>query len=145
MPLMIRDPFLAEPFRLMDHLFGRVFGNGAVVTGWTPALDVRETADQYLVLLDLPGVKEQDVRIELQNQVLTIAGARVPVETGEARRIERPYGSFFRSLTLPEGVDADAIVAEYTDGVLTLHIPKPAGAKAKKIAISGAGQKALGS
>ncbi len=144
MPLMIRDPLLAEPFRLMDHLFGRVFGNGNVVTGWAPALDVRETADEYLVLVDLPGVKEQDVRVEFANQVLSISGTRVPVETGDAQRIERPYGSFYRTLTLPEGIDADSIVAEYTDGVLTLRIPKPAGSKPKKIAITSAGQKALG-
>ncbi|HXF97036.1 MAG TPA: Hsp20/alpha crystallin family protein [Gaiellaceae bacterium] len=143
MTLMLREPFLTEPFRLMDHLFARWFGNGNVVRGWTPALDVRETADEYLVYVDLPGVKEQDVRIEYANQVLTISGTRVPVEVGEVQRAERPYGSFFRSLTLPEGIEADSIVAEYTDGVLTLHIPKPAGLQPKKIAITGVGQKAI--
>jgi HSP20 family protein len=75
--------------------------------------------------------------------VLTISGTRVPVETGEAQRVERPYGSFVRNLTLPQGVDGDNIVADYAEGVLTLHIPKPAGAKPKKIAIGGSNRHAL--
>jgi HSP20 family protein len=61
----------------------------------------------------------------------------VPVETGEAQIVERPYGSFVRNLTLPTGVDNDKIAADYHDGVLELHIPKPAGSKPKKIAIGG--------
>jgi HSP20 family protein len=141
MTLMLRDPFLAEPFRLMDDVFGRVLGTG--VTGWTPSLDVRETDDEYLVLVDLPGVSQEDVTIELDNRVLSISGTRVPVETGEAQLVERPYGSFFRNLTLPQGVDPDSIVAEFAYGVLSLRIPKPAGAKPKKIAIGGSSQKAI--
>ncbi|HEV3478553.1 MAG TPA: Hsp20/alpha crystallin family protein [Gaiellaceae bacterium] len=140
---MLRDPFLAEPFRLMDQVFGRAFGNGHSTTGWVPTLDVRETDDQYLVLLDLPGVKEEDVIVELKNDVLTISGTRVPVETGEAQRVERPFGSFVRNLTLPQGVDGDKIVADYADGVLTLHIPKPADATPKKIAIGGSNRQAI--
>ena len=138
---MLRDPFLAEPFRLMDEVFGRVLGNG--VTGWAPTLDVRETDEEYLVLVDLPGVKPEDVTIELNDQVLSISGTRVPIEIGEAQRVERPYGSFVRNLTLPQGVDADKIVADYTDGVLTLHVPKPAETAPKKIAIGSSSQKAL--
>ena len=143
MTLMLRDPFLAEPFRLMDEVVGRVFGSGNRVTGWAPTLDVRDTGEEYLIMLDLPGVKGDDVTIELNDQVLSISGTRVPVEIGEAQRVERPYGSFFRNLTLPQGVDADKIVAEYADGVLTLHIPKPAEATPKKIAIGSSSQKAL--
>jgi HSP20 family protein len=140
--LMVRDPFLAAPFRLLDEMF-RTSGNGSRVTGFTPLLDVRETEDEYVVLVDLPGVKSEDVTIEFNEQVLTISGSRVPVETGESQLVERPYGSFVRSLTLPKGVDSDQIKADYTDGVLALHIPKPAEIKPKKIAISSGSQKQI--
>src|SRR5579884_335846 len=140
--LIVRDPFLAAPFRLMDEWLRSTAGNGRV-TGFTPTLDVRETSDEYLVLVDLPGVKSQDVTIELNDNMLTISGSRLPVETGEAQLAERPYGSFTRSLTLPKGVDGDQIAAHYHDGVLELHIPKPAEAKPKKIAIGGQEQKAI--
>jgi HSP20 family protein len=133
--LVLRDPFMAAPFRLMDELL-RGNGNGGRPTAFTPLLDVRETDEEYLVMADLPGVKSEDVTIEVNEQVLTVSGSRAPVEAGEAQTLERPYGSFVRSLSLPAGVDSDSIVADYSDGVLTLHIPKPAEAKPKKIAIS---------
>ncbi len=140
--LMVRDPFLAAPFRLLEEMF-RTSGNGGRVTGFTPLLDVRETDDEYLVMVDLPGVKSEDVTIELDDQVLTISGSRVPVETGQSQLVERPYGSFVRSLTLPKGVDSEQIEADYHDGVLELHIPKPAEIKPKKIAISSGSQKQI--
>jgi HSP20 family protein len=139
---MMRDPLFAD-FRLMDDLFGRMFGKVNRVAGFIPTLDVRETEDEYLVLVDLPGVKSEDVVIELTDQVLTISGSRTPVETGEVRRSERPFGSFLRRLTLPKGVDSDKVGAEYTEGVLELRIPKRAEAKPKKIAIGGTSQKAI--
>jgi HSP20 family protein len=141
---MFRDPFLAAaPFRLMNELL-RTGANGSRVTGFTPPLDVRETENDYLVLVDLPGVKSVDVTIEVNDRVLSISGARVPVETGEEQVSERPYGSFFRTLTLPKGVDSDAIVADYHDGVLELRIPRPVGQKPKRIAVgSGTEQKAI--
>lgn len=140
--LMVRDPFLAAPFRLLDEVL-RTAGNGNRVSGFTPLLDVRETDDEYLVMVDLPGVKSEDVSIEFNDQVLTISGSRIPVETGESQLVERPYGSFVRNLTLPKGVDSDRIEADYHDGVLELHIPKPAESKPKKIAISSGSQKQL--
>ena len=138
--VIVRDPFLAAPFRLLDEMF-RTSGNGSRVTGYTPALDLHETDDEYFVVVDLPGVKPDDVTIELNDQVLMISGSRVTVESGEAQVIERPYGSFVRSLTLPKGVDSDQIKADYQDGVLELHIPKPAEVKPRKIAISSGSQK----
>jgi HSP20 family protein len=140
--LMVRDPFLAAPFRLLDEMF-RTSGNGSRVTGFTPLLDVRETDDEYVVLVDLPGVKSEDVTIEFNDQVLTISGLRVSVGTGESQLVERPYGSFVRNLTLPKGVDSDRIEADYTDGVLTLHIPKPLEIKPKRIAIGSSSQKQI--
>jgi HSP20 family protein len=142
MALMLRDPIFAD-LRLIDDLFGRRFGNGNRVTGFVPALDVRETEDGYLVLVDLPGIKSEDVAVELIDQVLTISGSRAPVETGEAQRLERPSGSFVRRLTLPKGVDSEKVMAEYKEGVLEVRIPKRAEAKPKRIAISGTSQKAI--
>src|SRR5579871_5904967 len=103
--LLVRDPFFGAPFRRMDEIM-RAGGNGGV-TGFTPMLDVRETTDEYLALVDLPGVKPDDVTIEVNDQVLTLSGTRVPVEIGEAQLLERPFGSFSRNLTLPKGVESD--------------------------------------
>lgn len=140
--LLLRDPLFAAPFRMMDE-FLRAPASGSRVTGFTPQLDVHETEDEYLVLVDLPGVKSEDVSIELNDQVLTVSGSRVPIETSSSPLVERPYGSFTRTLTLPKGVDGDAIVANYADGVLELHIPKPVEAKPKRIAIGAGSQKQI--
>ena len=133
--LMVRDPFLASPLRLMDELL-RSSGNGNRATGYTPVLDVRETPDEYLALVDLPGVKSENVTIEVNDQVLTISGLRVPVETGETQLVERPYGSFVRSLTLPKGVNSDEIKADYKDGVLTVVLPAREEAKPRQVQIA---------
>jgi HSP20 family protein len=140
---LVRDPFLAD-LRAMDELFNRFWAMTGMgrVTGFTPALDVRETDDEYVVLVDLPGVKQEDVSIELEDQLLTISGTRVPVEVGEAQHVERPYGSFTRTLNLPKGVDSEAIAASYADGVLELRIRKPAEQRTKRIPIQ-VGQKEL--
>ena len=140
--LLIRDPFLAAPFRLMDELM-RSAGNGNRVTGFTPLVDVHETEEEYLVKVDVPGVKADDVSVEVNDNVLSISGSRAADETGQAQLVERPYGSFVRTLTLPQGVDSDSIEAGYQDGVLELRIPKPAEQKPKKITIGGGGKKAI--
>jgi HSP20 family protein len=140
--LLIRDPFLAAPFRLMDELM-RSAGNGNRVTGFTPLVDVHETEEEYLVKVDLPGVKADDVSVEVNDNVLSISGSRAADETGQAQLVERPYGSFVRTLTLPQGVDSDSIEAGYRDGVLELRIPKPAEQKPKKITIDGGGKREI--
>jgi len=141
--LLIRDPFLAAPFRLMDELMRSAGNGGNRVTGFTPLVDVHETEEEYVVRVDLPGVKADDVNVEVNENVLSISGARVAEETGQAQLVERPYGSFVRSLTLPQGVNSDSIEAGYQDGVLELRIPKPAEQKPKKFTIGGAGKKAI--
>ena len=140
--LLIRDPFLAAPFRLMDELM-RSSGNGNRVSGFTPLVDVHETEDEYLVKIDLPGVKSEDVNVEVNDSVLSISGSRAADEAGTAQLVERPYGTFARTLTLPQGVDSDSIEAGCQDGVLELRIPKPAEQKPKKITIGGAGERAI--
>jgi len=138
-----RDPLLAAPFRMMDELLRG--WNVSQATGFTPLLDVRETDDEYLVLVDLPGVKSDDVTIEVSDRVLSISGSRVPVETGEPQLSERPYGSFVRTLTLPQGVDDEKIAANYSDGVLELHVPKPIEQRPKKITIGNGTQQTISS
>jgi HSP20 family protein len=133
---LTRNPMLFEPFRMFDQVFGTL-GNDGRTTGFVPTLDVRELDEEYIVLVDLPGVKSEDVNVELNNQTLTISGIRVPFETGQVQQLERPFGAFARRLTLSPGIDPDGISAEYEDGVLTLHITKPEQVKPKKIAVSG--------
>ena len=140
--LLIRDPFLAAPLRLMDELM-RSTGNGNRVTAFTPLVDVHESEEDYLVKVDLPGVRADDVSVEVNDNVLSISGSRAADETGQAQLVERPYGSFVRTLTLPQGVDSDSIEAGYQDGVLELRIPKPAEQKPKTITIGGGGTKEI--
>jgi HSP20 family protein len=131
-----RDPLLAAPYRMMDDLLRRW---NADQTGFNPVLDVRETEEEYLVLVDLPGVKPEDVTIEVSDHVLSISGSRAAVEIGAAQLSERPHGSFVRTLTLPLGVDEERIVASYSAGVLELRVPKPVAQRPKKIAIGDGG------
>jgi HSP20 family protein len=141
--LLIRDPYLTAPFRLMDELLRSGAGNGNRGSGFTPPVDVHETEEEYLVKIDVPGVKSEDVNVEINDNVLSISGSRVADETGTAQLVERPYGSFARTLTLPQGVDSDSIEAGYHDGVLELRIPKPAERKPKKITIGAGGKKEI--
>src|SRR3712207_6608973 len=129
----------------MNRLFNTVFdapatpGNGGQARRWVPAMDLLETADHFVLRADLPGMKEGDVSIELEDNVLTIAGERKAEHEDRQEgyyRVERAFGAFSRSLTLPKGVDAEAITAAFNDGVLELRIPKPEERKPRKIAIS---------
>ena len=128
----------------MNRLFNTFFeppagGNGNVMRRWSPAMDLVETQDQYVLRADLPGVSEDDVKIELDDNVLTVSGERKAEHTESKagyRRVERASGSFRRSLTLPEGVDADAVSASFDKGVLEIHIPKPEQRKARTIQIA---------
>jgi len=141
-----------DPFRDLTMLQGdvnRLFERFGGATGdaaqrrWTPPLDIHEEQDHFVVRCDLPGLAEQDVEIEVENRVLRIAGERRTGRDAKRegyRRIERAYGRFERMLTLPDGVDADAIEASFDRGVLQLLVPKPAQAKPRRIQIGGAGQ-----
>ena len=107
---------------------------------WMPAVSVSETKDELLLTAELPGLGEDDLSIELENNVLTIAGVKNEVreEEDEDRKyhvFERSYGSFTRSFTLPPTVDGAGIVATFDNGVLTVTLPKVAEAKGRKIEI----------
>lgn len=107
---------------------------------WVPAMDLVESGDHYVLRADLPGLTEDDVKIELDERTLTVSGERKRATESEqdgVHRVERAYGSFSRSLTLPAGVDADAISARFDRGVLEVKVPKPAQHKPRRIAIEG--------
>ncbi|MCC2638056.1 MAG: Molecular chaperone (small heat shock protein) [Moraxellaceae bacterium] len=137
-----------NPLREMEELFdrySRVLGGSGLAqlpsTGgsrealarpdWIPAVDIIEKKDNFQLKVELPEVKKEDVKVSIDNGVLTISGERrMEMEEGDAesqnRRLERFYGSFSRSFTLPEEADENGIEANYQDGMLTLSIPKVA-------------------
>ncbi len=135
------DPFdeLTTLRDRMDRLFAR-FGSEMeepIYTGnWMPTTDIFETKDAVIVKVEIPGMTEKDIDIELENNVLTISGERKFEEKTEEKgyqRFERKYGKFIRSFTLPVNTMADKITAGYNNGVLEVTIPKKEEAKPKKI------------
>ena len=132
----------------MNRLFNTYFdtptpGNGgATARRWIPAMDLVETEGEFVLRADLPGVAENDVKIELEDRVLTIAGER-KAEHEERKegyyRVERSSGAFTRTLTLPEGVDPAGIKASFDKGVLEVRIAKPEEKKPHRVAISVSG------
>lgn len=107
--------------------------------GWTPTLDVYDENDSFLVKVELPGMKKEDIDISLREGVLTVSGERKQeheAKEGESFRSERYFGRFQRSVTLPAMVDASKVTATYKDGVLTIDLPKAEEAKPKRIEVS---------
>ena len=102
---------------------------------WIPAADVYEDEREYVLALDLPGIDRSKLEVNLDDGRLVIRGDRAPAEGLHARRTERPHGRFVRSFSLPDAVDRHAITADYKDGVLTLHLPKRAEPKEKRVKI----------
>ena len=144
-----------------SNRLSRVFGNGWDNPGpagnWVPTVNVEETADELLLTAELPGMREEDVNVNIENNILTIRGEKreaykagddvgdeaageVAGEEGEGEHKyhvrERQYGSFHRSFTLPQSVQADAIEAEFDRGILTVRLPKAPEAKSRTIEIA---------
>ena len=125
----------------MNRLFDGFFsprGNGNSVRRWLPAMDLIEAEGDLVLRADLPGVREDDVEIEIRDGALTISGERKTEHEDQREgyhRVERAFGSFSRSLTLPKGVDADAVSASFDRGVLEVRIPKPEERKPKRVRI----------
>jgi HSP20 family protein len=131
--LMKPEPFSTEFNRLVNTLF-----DDSRSQRWVPAMDLVEADDHFLLRADLPGLGEDDVAIEIRDNTLTISGERQAEHEQRERgwyRLERQTGSFSRSLSLPEGVDPDAVAASFDKGVLEVHIPKPEQRKPRRIAI----------
>lgn len=150
MALMKWGEDLLEPFRgfgeleaQMHRLFGRPLLPSRWVVPkdggqWLPEVDVTEEKDRILVRADLPGMKQEEIAVEVADGVLTIRGERKrETETKDAKtyRLERSYGGFLRSFTLPAGVDAAKVNAAYRNGVLEVTLPKLAEAKAKQVKV----------
>jgi HSP20 family protein len=137
--LMKPEPFSQEVNRLFSTLFDL---QDSGVQRWVPAMDLMEADDHFVLRADLPGLAEDDVSIEIQDNTLTISGERTSEHEERQRgwyRLERSFGRFSRSLSLPEGVDADAVTAEFDKGVLEVRIPKPEERKPRRVAIKANG------
>lgn len=135
-----------EPFREMEDMFRQyspffsraLRRSGGEEMEWTPVADISETDKEYLIKAQLPEVRKEDVKITFDNGVISITGERrhEKEQTDENEiRVESFYGTFSRSFSLPDNVDAKAIRAETKDGVLRVRIPKTEASKAKPIAI----------
>jgi HSP20 family protein len=126
-----------DPFSLARDLFGwDPFTENRSTTAFVPAFEVKETADQFVVKADLPGVKEENLDVQLHNGVLSIAGSRAAEERQENESFylyERQFGSFSRSFALPDTADGEKIEAKLDNGILTLTIGKKVEAKPRKI------------
>ena len=130
-----------EMSRVFDNaVAGAEDGSNVVTSRWTPAVDIREDAERFVIAADVPGVDPEDIEVTMENGVLTIKGERTLEAKDEGdngyRRVERVYGSFYRRFTLPDTADAEAISANGRHGVLEVVIPKRAALQPKRIAVS---------
>ena len=139
-----------NPFKEMDQLQNRLASfwgsdpfrtNGQetlTVAEWTPRVDIVEDEKEFLVKAELPEMKKEDVKVTVEDGVLTLSGERkLEKEEKNKRyhRIEREYGSFVRSFTLPAGTSGDKVTADFTEGLLKVHLPKDSKAAAKTVDI----------
>jgi len=147
MNLIKWDPFneLEDISNRLNRMFGRpaapaTAGHEMVkVTDWTPSVDISETEKAYLIKAEIPEVKKEDVKVTVDNGVLTIQGERKMEKEEKGKkfhRIERSYGSFLRSFRIPDGVDDTKAKAEFKDGMITVTLPKSEKAKTKAVEIA---------
>src|SRR3954469_2707163 len=136
MSLLVRpEPFSTEFNRLFNSLWDQPLASER----WVPSMDLVETEDHYLLKADLPGMKQDDVAIEFNDGTLTVSGERKAEYERKEKgffRLERSFGKFSRSLTLPDGIDPDRIDASFTDGVPDTRTPKPEEPKPRRIEVS---------
>jgi HSP20 family protein len=124
--------------RLFDSKFSQN-GDSSALSAWAPSVDAYETENELVIKADLPGTTEKDLDVRFENNLLTIGGERKfeqEVKEENYLRMERSYGSFHRTFSLPNTVDAQAIQAQYTDGVLTVTLPKRAESKPKQVKVN---------
>lgn len=137
-----------EPFRGISTLqeqVNRLFENSfpgrqeGSLASWAPAVDVHETENELVVTADIPGMNEKDLDVRVENNMLTISGERTTesnVKEDNYLRVERSYGSFSRSFSLPNTINPEAVAAEYKNGVLTVKLPKRAEAKPRQVKVN---------
>jgi HSP20 family protein len=139
------DPFaeIADLHKEMDQVFGEFFGRtpfrmATTEAMWSPVVDVHETKDNILLQIELPGIKQEDIQVSIEGDILTLKGERkreAEVKEDQYHRIERSYGRFERSVVLPLVVDANRVKATCRDGVLGIQLPKKEEAKPKEIKV----------
>jgi HSP20 family protein len=137
------DLFRGRMDRLFNDMMRDVLGavpsaEGVSSRGWMPAVDIRETANELVFAAELPGLAKDDVEITVENSVLTLSGERKfeqDVQGETWRRIERAFGAFSRSFTLPATVKTDRIEAQFESGILTIKLPKAEESKPRRVAI----------
>jgi HSP20 family protein len=125
--------------RFFDRFFGENFSNAEMNGVWSPSVDIKEDEHAYSVIAELPGLKNSDIDVQVENNVLFISGERRMEEKKEGENwhfVERSYGSFSRSFRLPKNVDGEHVKASYSDGVLTISIPKAEEARARRIEVN---------
>ena len=123
---------------IFDRFFDRTGGDRTDSAVWAPQTDLVESDDAFQIRLDVPGMTKEDIDINLQNNTLTVSGERESERTAENEdyvRVERAFGTFHRTFTLPDAVDAEGIEAAYDNGVLTIHVPKTEGSARRQIEI----------
>jgi len=124
---------------IFDRFFDRTGGDRTDSAVWAPQTDLVESDDAFQIRLDVPGMTKEDIDINLQNNTLTVSGERKRERTAESEdavRVERAFGTFHRTFTLPDAVDADGIEAAYDNGVLTIHVPKTERSTRRQIEIT---------
>ena len=137
-PLRELGTLQSEMNRLFNTVFDGPAPSGATMRRWMPPMDLVESGEDFVLRADLPGMSEEDVKIELEDSTLTISGERKAEHEAQGEgfyRVERATGAFSRSLTLPKGVDPEAVAARFDRGVLEVRIPKPAERKPRRISI----------
>jgi HSP20 family protein len=137
-PLRELASLQTEMSRFMNGLLEE---NGRATQGWVPAVDVWETEDELVYAFDLPGIPEEEIAVELEDGALTVSAERQrghKVEGDRFYRYERRFGSFSRTIGLPQGVSEDAITANYENGVLEVHVAKPEQPKPRRIQVGSA-------
>jgi HSP20 family protein len=136
-PLRELASLQTEMSRFMN---GLLEGNGRTSQSWVPAVDVWETENEVVYAFDLPGIPEDKITLEFEDGALTVSAERErqqELENDRFYRFERRYGTFSRTIGLPQGATEDAISAEYKHGVLEVHVKKPEQPKPRRIQISG--------
>jgi HSP20 family protein len=137
-PFRNLNSFQDQMSRFFDDAFFRGRADNSALTVWAPAVDIYETADELVVKADLPDINEKDLDVRVENNTLTIRGERKfekEVSEDNFLRVERAYGSFSRSFSLPNTVDTERIKANYRDGVLSVRMPKREESKPKQIKV----------
>ena len=122
----------------LNSMLDDAFGNGALTSAWIPACDVFEDKDAVKIVAEVPGVRAEDVKISIENNLLTIRGEKrqqAEEKTERVHRYERTYGTFERAFSLPTTVDPEKIAASYSNGILTVTIPKAERARPREIPV----------